>query len=96
MAKNVKLKLSSRIFNKKRGRKQQQSGKKHCRFQANPELAASLDYKNVTLLRGFLTERGKILPSRVSGNSSFFQRKLAAEIKLARIMGLLPFCSTGY
>lgn len=95
MAKKLQIKMSGRLV-KKKTRKQLFTGKKHCRFETNAELAASLDYKNVSLLRGFLTERGKILPSRVSGNSAFYQRRLSSEIKLARIMALLPFCSTGY
>lgn len=92
MAKKIKLKISSRLV-KKKMRKQSFSADKQCRFVSNPELAAQLDYKNVDLLRGFLTERGKILPSRVSGNSNYFQRKLARQIKLARSMALLPYCS---
>lgn len=88
----VKVKLSSRLLRKKI-RKQSYVPPKQCRFTANPELAAALDYKNVDMLRGFMTERGKILPSRVSGNSAFYQRKLAQQIKLARSMALLPYCS---
>lgn len=92
MAKKFKLKISSRLV-KKKSRKQLFQSKKHCRFQANPELAKAIDYKNINLLRGFLTERGKILPSRVSGNSNFYQRVLARHIKIARTMALLPYCS---
>lgn len=88
----LKLKLSSRLV-KKKIRKQGFTVKKQCRFKNNEELAVSLDYKNVDLLSNFLTERGKILPSRVSGTSSYYQRKLAQQIKLARSMALLPYCS---
>ncbi len=91
MSKN-KLKLSSRLL-KKKIRKQAYLNPKHCRFCWNKELEGTLDYKNITLLRGFLTERSKILPSRVSGNCSFHQRQLAKEIKLARSMAMLPFCA---
>lgn len=80
---------------RKKVKKQVATQKKQCRFKSNPDLARALDYKNVSLLRGFLTERGKILPSRVSGNSDFYQRKLARQIKLARSMALLPYCSIG-
>jgi small subunit ribosomal protein S18 len=93
MSKKIKLKISARL-QKKKMRKQTFSPKKQCRFVANPDLAKNLDYKNVELLRGFMTERGKILPSRVSGNSNFYQRKLAKQIKLARTMALLPYCSS--
>lgn len=92
MAKKFKLKVSARLL-KKKARRQQFQTKKHCRFEGNSELAQAIDYKNIHLLKGFLTERGKILPSRVSGNSSFYQKKLAQHIKIARSMALLPYCS---
>jgi small subunit ribosomal protein S18 len=50
-----------------------------------------LDYKDVDLLKRFISERGKILPRRVTGTSAKNQRKVANAIKRARIMGLLPF-----
>jgi small subunit ribosomal protein S18 len=87
-----KLKISSRLL-KKKVRKQAFSNPKHCRFCNSADLEASLDYKNVNLLRNFITERSKILPSRVSGNCSFHQRFLAQEIKTSRAIALLPFCA---
>jgi len=92
MSKKFKLKISSRLL-KKKIRKQSFLTKKHCRFCNNAELAANLDYKNVNLLRGFLTERYKILPSRVSGNCFYHQKSLSSHIKVARSMALLPYCS---
>lgn len=50
-----------------------------------------VDYKDVDLLKRFISERGKILPRRVTGTSARNQRKVANAIKRARIMGLLPF-----
>ena len=50
-----------------------------------------IDYKDVETLRMFVTERGKILPRRITGVSAYHQRKLAAAIKRARYMALLPF-----
>lgn len=50
-----------------------------------------IDYKNVDLLKRFISERGKILPRRVTGTSAKNQRKLTVAIKRARVMGLLPF-----
>ncbi|USS85949.1 MULTISPECIES: 30S ribosomal protein S18 [Fructilactobacillus] len=50
-----------------------------------------IDYKDVDLLKRFISERGKILPRRVTGTSAKNQRKLTIAIKRARIMGLLPF-----
>lgn len=95
MSRKFKIKMNARLANKKiRKKKNAFSGKKQCRFSNNVELAQQLDYKNADLLKAFLTERGKILPSRVSGNSAFYQRRLAQQIKLSRTMALLPYCSS--
>jgi small subunit ribosomal protein S18 len=87
-----KLKVSARLL-KKKIRKQNYLTTKHCRFCGNKEQEQGIDYKNVNMLKGFLTERGKILPSRVSGNCFYHQRHLSNQIKIARAMALLPFCS---
>ena len=50
-----------------------------------------IDYKDVDLLKRFISERGKILPRRVTGTSAKNQRKLTVAIQRARVMGLLPF-----
>jgi small subunit ribosomal protein S18 len=50
-----------------------------------------IDYKDVDLLRKFINERGKILPRRVTGTSSKYQRRLTIAIKKARTMALLPY-----
>ena len=50
-----------------------------------------IDYKDITLLERFVSERGKILPRRVTGTSAKNQRALTIAIKRARIMGLMPF-----
>ncbi len=50
------------------------------------------DYKDVSSLRGLVTETGKIVPSRVSGASAKFQRHLSNEIKRARYLALIPYC----
>ena len=64
---------------------------KVCRFCTNPEL--QLDYKQPLVLNGFLSDRGKIVPRRISGNCARHQRQLATEIKRARNIALLPFTS---
>ncbi|HAI21425.1 MAG TPA: 30S ribosomal protein S18 [Clostridiales bacterium UBA8153] len=51
----------------------------------------SIDYKEGSKLRRFITERGKILPRRISGNCAPHQRQVTLAIKRARIMALLPF-----
>lgn len=50
-----------------------------------------IDYKDVDTLKKFVTDRGKILPRRITGVSAFFQKKLTKAIKQARYMALLPF-----
>ena len=52
-----------------------------------------IDYKDVDLLKKFVSERGKILPRRVTGTSAKYQRKLTIAIKRARQMALLPYVS---
>ncbi len=53
---------------------------------------ADIDYKNITLLRNFLTETSKIIPARVSGISARSQRRITRAIKQARYLALLPYC----
>lgn len=50
-----------------------------------------IDYKDAKMLRGFMTERGKIIPRRISGNCARHQRQLTIAIKRARNIALLPF-----
>ncbi len=95
MAKKFKLKISQRLL-KKKVRKQGFLAPKGCRFCVKVDQAQGIDYKNIGLLRAFVTERGKILPSRVSGNCSFHQRQIAHEVKTARMMALLPYCPVNY
>jgi small subunit ribosomal protein S18 len=63
--------------------------KKVCFFCTHKDVA--IDYKNVDVLRRFITDRGKILPSRITGTCATHQRHLAKAIKRARVMALLPF-----
>ena len=62
--------------------------KKVCRFCVQK---LKIDYKDADTLRRFITERGKILPRRITGTCAKHQRALAAAIKQARIIALLPF-----
>ncbi|MBK8189528.1 MAG: 30S ribosomal protein S18 [Vampirovibrionales bacterium] len=63
------------------------SKKKSCFFSANN--IEYIDFKDVGMLRRFLTDRGKILPRRITGVSAFYQRRLAKAVKRARTSGLL-------
>ena len=55
------------------------------------DLPKNFDYKDVNLLKQFITETGKIVPGRVSGVTSSQQRKITKAIKVARYMALLPY-----
>ena len=55
------------------------------------ELPKKFDYKNVSLLKQFITETGKIIPARVTGVSASNQRKLTRYIKIARFLALIPY-----
>lgn len=63
--------------------------KKRCFFTDNK--VTYIDYKDVEMLKRFISDRGKILPKRVTGTKSRYQAELAVAIKRARHMSLLPF-----
>lgn len=74
------------MVKREKGRKPK---KKVCSFCVDK--VQSIDYKEVPKLRRYTTERGKILPRRISGNCAKHQRQLTVSIKRARNMALLPF-----
>ncbi len=63
--------------------------KKFCRFTA--EGIKEIDYKDLNLLKAYVSESGKIVPSRITGTKAKYQRQLATAIKRARFLALLPF-----
>lgn len=63
--------------------------RKFCRFSA--EGVERIDYKDLDTLKGYITETGKIVPSRITGTSARYQRQLASAIKQARFLALLPY-----
>ena len=73
------------------GRRRFYARRKFCRFCANENTA--IDYRDSDLLRNFITERGKIVPRRISGTCAPHQRKLAEAIKRARNLALIPLCA---
>ncbi len=73
------------MINKKRGRRK----KKVCAFCA--EKATSIDYKDVAKLRRYVSERGKILPRRITGNCAKHQRLLTTAVKRARHVALMAY-----
>ena len=63
--------------------------RKFCKFTA--EGTKEIDYKDIETLKAYVSETGKIVPSRITGTSARFQRILAKEIKRARYLALLPY-----
>ena len=67
--------------------------RKVCRFCADKKVG--IDYKDPQLLKYFITDRGKIIPRRISGNCAAHQRKIGVAVKRARMIALMPFAVTG-
>ena len=63
--------------------------RKFCRFTA--EKIQEVDYKQVDLLKDFISENGKIIPARITGTKAHYQRQLATAVKRARFPALLPY-----
>jgi len=63
--------------------------RKYCKFTA--EGITEVDYKDLVLLKDFVTETGKIIPSRVTGTKARYQRQLTTAIKRARYLALMPY-----
>ena len=66
--------------------------RKFCRFTA--EGVKEIDYKDLQTLKNYITETGKIVPSRITGTKAKYQRQLATAIKRARFLALLPYCDS--
>ncbi len=63
--------------------------RRYCRFTA--EGITNIDYKDIDTLKGYVTETGKIVPSRITGTKARYQRQLTTAIKRARYIALLPY-----
>ncbi|QDX81684.1 30S ribosomal protein S18 [Denitratisoma sp. DHT3] len=63
--------------------------RKFCRFSA--EKIEEIDYKDVEILKDFVTETGKIMPARITGTKTGYQRQLSTAIKRARFLALMPY-----
>ena len=63
--------------------------RKYCRFTA--EGVTQIDYKDIEVLKGYVSEIGKIVPSRITGTKARYQRQLSTAIKRARYVALLPY-----
>jgi small subunit ribosomal protein S18 len=78
---------------KAKARKRGFARRKVCRFCADKNVG--IDYKDPQTLKYFITDRGKIIPRRISGNCAKHQRKVGVAIKRARMIALMPFTVTG-
>jgi small subunit ribosomal protein S18 len=78
---------------KKDARKRGFARRKVCRFCADKNVG--IDYKDPQTLKYFITDRGKIIPRRISGNCAKHQRKVGTAIKRSRMIALMPFTVTG-
>lgn len=76
-------------FSSNNGESRKRRSQRRCPFMAAGW--KKIDYKDTDTLKRFITERGKVLPRRITGVSAYFQRQLALAIKQARYIGLLPF-----
>jgi len=83
------MKRNASKNNKKRRGGFRQMRRRFCRFTA--EGATHIDYKDLVTLKAFVSESGKIIPSRNTGTAARFQRQLASAIKNARYLSLLPY-----
>lgn len=63
--------------------------KKYCRFTA--EHITEIDYKDLNILKAYVSESGKVVPSRITGTKARYQRQLTKAVKLARFLALLPY-----
>ncbi len=85
----MKPQKSNASYDDKAVKKNKKQVKKVCAFCQ--EKSAGIDYKDVSKLRRYMTEKGKIIPRRVSGLCAKHQRELTTAIKRARVMALLPY-----
>ncbi len=67
--------------------------RKQCKFCGDEAL--KIDYKDQALLKYFITDRGKLVPRRISGNCAKHQREIAVAVRRARMIALMPFAVTG-
>ena len=84
----------ARVFKKKDDKKNSSSRslfkrRKFCRFTA--EKIAEVDYKDLNILKEFVSENGKLIPARITGTKTRYQRQLSTAVKRARFLALLPY-----
>ena len=83
----MKRKKGKKEFRRKKGVNRNKN--KYCKFTA--EGVEQIDYKDIGVLKKYITETGKIIPSRITGTKAGYQKQLAVAIKRARFLALLPY-----
>ena len=76
-----------------RDKKRPVGRRKQCKFCADETI--KIDYKDASLLKYFITDRGKLVPRRISGNCARHQREISVAVNRARMIALMPFAVTG-
>ncbi|MBH32765.1 MAG: 30S ribosomal protein S18 [Gammaproteobacteria bacterium] len=80
--------------NFKRRKSNQETKRRYCKFTALG--IEEVDYKDINLLKEYITETGKIMPARITGTSAKYQRQLTKAVKRARHLALLPYVDSHY
>jgi small subunit ribosomal protein S18 len=75
------------------GKRKSMGRRRSCKFCSDE--AIHIDYKDASLLKYFITDRGKLVPRRLSGNCAKHQRAIAGAVNRARMLALMPFAVTG-
>jgi small subunit ribosomal protein S18 len=75
------------------GKRKPMGRRRSCKFCADTNI--KIDYKDASLLKYFITDRGKLVPRRLSGNCAKHQRAIATSVNRARMIALMPFSVTG-
>lgn len=89
---NPRFSKGGRDNNRRDNKKERFPRKRYCRFCADKNI--NIDYKDARVLTPYITERGKIVPRRITSTCAYHQRQLTTAIKRARILALIPFTST--
>ena len=75
------------------GKKRSMGRRKQCKFCGDETI--KIDYKDAGLLKYFITDRGKLVPRRISGNCAKHQREISTAVNRARMIAMMPFAVTG-
>ena len=93
MAKEIAKEKDDKDLDGEGGKRKPMGRRRGCKFCSDDTI--KIDYKDASLLKYFITDRGKIIPRRISGNCAKHQRKIGVAIKRSRMIALMPFTVTG-